>query len=174
MRPVDFHGVKPGFAGTDGGLAPAFHEAGDFLFAKDHAVVVGGHAGDGGYERHGMARKLGERGAPAVLELDGDARPVPLHAAGQLGEAGRGARRPRCSGTEKELPVGSTDVASMVTSPAPPLALLFVVAEHTLRDAAVRRGVFRTHGGEDNPVFDQQRVDADWIGATRCVHGTSR
>ena len=41
MRPVDFHGVKPGFAGTDGGFAPAFHEAGDFLFAKDHAVVVG-------------------------------------------------------------------------------------------------------------------------------------
>ena len=31
VRPVDFHGVKPGFAGTDGGLAPAFHEAGDFL-----------------------------------------------------------------------------------------------------------------------------------------------
>ena len=54
------------------------------------------------------------------------------------------------------------------------LGPLFVVAEHTLRDAAVRRGVFRTHGGEDNPVFDQQRVDADWIGATRCVHGTSR
>lgn len=36
-----------------------------------------------------MARKLGERGAPAVLELDGDARPVPFHAAGQIGEAGQ-------------------------------------------------------------------------------------
>ncbi len=36
-----------------------------------------------------MARKLGERGAPAVLELDGYARPVPFHAAGQIGEAGQ-------------------------------------------------------------------------------------
>ena len=30
-----------------------------------------------------------ERGAPAVLELDGYARPVPFHAAGQIGEAGQ-------------------------------------------------------------------------------------
>ena len=174
VRPVDFHGVKPGFAGTDGGLAPAFHEAGDFLFAEDRAVVVRGHAGDGGYERHGMARKLGERGAPAVLELDGDARPVPFHAAGQIGEAGQ-ARVVRDAQATGEGVAGGIDGCGLNgDKPGPALGTLFVVAEHTLRDAAVRRGVFRTHGGEDNPVFDQQRVDADWIGATRCVHGTSR
>ena len=160
--------------GAAGGLYIRLDHAFDVVGVHDAGVFGGGEARNHGDEQ---ARTTGGgrvAEAPAVLELDGNARPVPFHAAGQIGEAGQ-ARVVRDAQATGEGVAGGIDGCGLNgDKPGPTLGTLFVVAEHTLRDAAVRRGVFRTHGGEDNPVFDQQRVDADWIGATRCVHGTSR
>ena len=87
MRPVDFHGVEPGFHGAAGGLYIRLDHAFDVVGVHDAGVFGGGEARNHGDEQARTAGGGRVAEAPAVLVLNGDLPVVAMHGVGELGEA---------------------------------------------------------------------------------------
>ena len=159
VRPVDFHGVEPGFHGAAGGLYIRLDHAFDVVGVHDAGVFGGGEARNHGDEQARTAGGGRVAEAPAVLELNGDLPVVAMHGVGELGEA---LDHEVVGNAETEIKAvaaaghigGFDDIHAYAA-----LGALLMVPDEFFGGLAVDGRMVRSHCGHDDAVFQRHPVD---------------